>query len=80
MQGLKTGGRQAGTPNKITSELREMLKGVIDQELQQLCDTLAQLPARDRLELTIKLLPYCMPKVETIGGQYDTEYDTGWTL
>ena len=76
MQGTKTGGRQAGTPNKITSELRDTLKGVIDRQLEDLCETLAQLPARDRLELVIKLMPYCMPKVETIGGQYDT----GWPL
>lgn len=76
MQGLKTGGRKPGTPNKVTSELRETLKAVIDQELQQLCDTLAQLPVRDRIELVIKLMPYAMPKVETIHG----DYDTGWTL
>ena len=76
MQGVKTGGRKAGTPNRITKELRETLKGVIDAELSQIAGTLEKLPARDRLDVVIKLMPYCMPKVEAVSG----DYDTGWIL
>ena len=75
MQGSKTGGRQAGTPNKITSELREALKGIVANELDTLSDSLAQLPAKERLEVLIKLMPYCMPKIETIGGAYDDSWN-----
>jgi len=78
MQGLKTGGRAAGTPNKVTSELRETLKAVIAKELDQAATTLETLPARDRLELVIKLMPYCMPKLETIGGSYDSPFLSDW--
>lgn len=74
MIGKKTGGRSAGTPNKITIELRKTLKAVIAAELDNLPGTLAELPPKERIELTIRLLPFCMPKVESIGGQYDT----GW--
>lgn len=73
MQGVKTGGRKAGTPNRVTKELREALKGVIDRELSQITATLEQLPARERLDVVIKLLPYCMPKVDSINGRYDKD-------
>mgnify|MGYP003520450608 FL=1 len=72
MRGTKTGGRQAGTPNKVTSELRDALKAIVAHALDTLSDSLAQLPAKERLDVVIRLMPYCMPKVESIGGQYDT--------
>ncbi len=74
MQGKKTGGRVAGTPNRVTSELRKTLKTVVAGELELLPGTLAELPPRERLDLLIKLLPFCMPKVDSIGGTYDS----GW--
>jgi hypothetical protein len=74
MQGKKTGGRTAGTPNKITIELRKTLKGIIMGELEHLAQTLGELPPKERIDLVIKLLPFCMPKVNPINGTYDT----GW--
>jgi hypothetical protein len=74
MVGTKTGGRTAGTPNKVTSELRKTLKGIIAAELDELPTTLSELPARERLELIIKLLPFCMPKCNTISGSYDNDW------
>jgi hypothetical protein len=73
MVGKKTGGRVAGTPNKVTSELRKTLKGIIAAELDALPETFEQLPAKERLELLIKMLPYCLPKVDSINGNYDSE-------
>ena len=32
-KGIKTGGREIGTPNKTTSELRKTLKHIVDDEL-----------------------------------------------
>ncbi len=78
MQGKKTGGRIAGTPNKLTKELRTTLKGIIAGELDALPQTFEQLPAKERLELLIKLLPYCLPKVDSIGGNYDAESLVVW--
>jgi hypothetical protein len=57
-------GRPKGTPNKLTSELRDTLKALIDIELENLPGVLAELPARERAELVVKLLPYVLPKVE----------------
>lgn len=78
MRGTKTGGRVAGTPNKVTTELREMLKTILDGELVTLRATLDKLPAKDRLDVVLKLMPYCMPKIESIGGRYDKAL-TDWT-
>jgi hypothetical protein len=74
MTGQKTGGRKVGTPNKVTSELRKTLKQIIAAELDALPETLGELPARERLELLIKLMPFCLPKVNTIGGSYDSDW------
>jgi hypothetical protein len=76
MQGKKTGGRVAGTPNKVTGELRKTLKSIIAAELDALPVTLAELSPKERLELLIKLLPFAMPKVNHISGTYDS----GWGI
>lgn len=74
MQGRKTGGRQAGTPNRITRELRETLKGVIALELDRVQDSLASLTPKERLDVLIRLMPYAMPRVDTINGKYDLSW------
>lgn len=61
---MKSGGRQLGTKNKITSELRTILKDVIAGELEELPYHFEQLDSKTRIELLAKLLPYAMPKVE----------------
>lgn len=73
MQGTKTGGRKAGTPNKVTTELRETLKAVLDAELVTITATLDKLTPKDRLDVVLRLMPYCMPKIDTINGRYDKD-------
>jgi hypothetical protein len=65
-KGIKTGGRQAGTPNRLTKELRTALKNVLHNELMMLPSMLEKLEPKERLELVVKLLPYALPKVETV--------------
>jgi hypothetical protein len=62
--GHKTGGRQAGTPNRLTLELKSVLKDVLDQEIQHLPERLDTLTAKERIDLVIRLLPFVLPKVE----------------
>jgi hypothetical protein len=71
MQGKKTGGRVAGTPNRLTKELRTVLRDMIADELDALPQTLEGLP-KERLDLVIKLLPFCLPKVQAVNGNYDS--------
>ena len=62
----KTGGRGIGTPNKLNKELREALKAILDKEFDNLPTNLNKLEVKDRLELLVKLLPYVLPKLQTI--------------
>lgn len=66
MKGIKTGGRQKGTPNKLTKELREVLKNVIYNQLENLEETLNELEPKERLEMIVKLMAYTLPKIQTI--------------
>jgi hypothetical protein len=64
MKGLKTGGRQRGTPNVLDSTAKEILQQVIDQEIANLPALLESLEAKDRAQLLVKLLPYKYARVE----------------
>ena len=64
--GKKYGGRQKGTPNRITKELRSVLKDILYQELEQIQECLDALKPKERVELLIKLMPYALPKVTSI--------------
>ena len=63
--GKKYGGRKTGTPNKLTKELRAILKNMLHQEIELLPKHFNKLDPKDRLELLAKLLPYALPKVES---------------
>ena len=56
--GKKYGGREKGTPNRLTKELRTILKDVLYNELERLEELLESLESKERLELVIKILPY----------------------
>lgn len=64
--GKKYGGREKGTPNKLTKDLRNILKDIIYHELELLNEKLEKLDSKERIELVIKLLPYTLPKVQNI--------------
>lgn len=64
--GKKYGGRKKGTPNRLTKELRTVLKDVIHIELEHISELLDQLEPKDRIEMLIKLMPYVFSKMESI--------------
>jgi hypothetical protein len=64
MRGIKTGGRQKGTPNKVTSEIKEALQGFISNELNELIPKINELQVNERFNVLIKLMPYVMPKAD----------------
>ena len=64
--GIKYGGREKGTPNRMTKELRSVLKDILYQELEQIQERLDTLKPKERVELLIKLMPYALPKVTSI--------------
>lgn len=48
------------------SDLRSSLKSMMAKELKSLPDSLEKLEPAQRLNILCKLMPYIMPKVETI--------------
>ena len=71
-QGLKTGGRQKGTPNKATSVIREHLNAVINELSNTVVEDLEKVTPKDRIHLYIKLLEYSIPKYRSIEKRVTT--------
>jgi hypothetical protein len=64
--GKKHGGRQKGTPNRSTSETKELLQNVLNKQLDKLEVTLNKLKPSERVNALSKLLPYILPKQQDI--------------
>nr|WP_314759721.1 hypothetical protein [uncultured Porphyromonas sp.] len=66
--GKKTGGRKAGTPNKTTAITKEAISKIIDEYNSSglMQSDLMGLDPRDRLEITVKLMSYVLPKVQSV--------------
>jgi hypothetical protein len=72
-------GRPKGVPNRITSTVREVLGGVIATELDKVPQLLKVLPAKERLDAIIRLLPYVVPRMGAIVSSSDSA-DTATSL
>ena len=73
--GLKYGGRQKGTPNRLTKELRAILKEALHKELKGIGERLEQLEPKERLEVLIKLMPFVFPRMNTTSHSMDEPVD-----
>jgi hypothetical protein len=62
-KGIKTGGRQKGTSNKLSGTVKEMITQFVTDEIQHLPTLLNKLEPKEKAEYIIKLLPYIMPKI-----------------
>jgi hypothetical protein len=58
----KTGGREKGTPNKVTSDLRAWIALLIENNREQLESDLEALEPKERWQLIEKLMQYVIPK------------------
>lgn len=65
----KTGGRTAGTPNKVTKQAKELLSGFIGEEAENFKTAMKDIFANDKplyAALYIKMLPYVLPKLNSV--------------
>jgi len=65
-KGQKTGGRKLGTPNRISYNVKELIRNIVNDELQKMPGLLNKMSPKERVETTIKLLPYLLPKADDI--------------
>lgn len=49
-----------------TAAVRERLKWILAEEIERLPETLQQMEPKDRLNAVLKLIPYFLPKPETV--------------
>lgn len=71
----KTGGRLKGTPNKITGGLKQKIKEVVELEMSNFDEYLDELPPDKKIEYTLKLLSYVVPKPTTFESIEDNKIE-----
>lgn len=70
--GLKKGttnnpkGRPKGVPNKTTKEIREAINLILSCNIEKLQTDIDSLEPKDRLKVICDLLPFAVPKLQTI--------------
>jgi len=67
--------RAKGTPNKVTREVRDVLKDIVNGELEALPKRLAKLSDVDRVAVLMKLLAFIVPKPIP---KHEAEDSTDW--
>jgi len=77
-KGIKTGGREQGTPNVLTKEMRSILKTIVSKELATIPETLEKMEPDKRLDVILKLLPYVLPKIEPVPMQTGEPMLSDW--
>ena len=68
MERRKTGGRQKGTPNRVSGDMKAILAGFASDYYNsgEFLNDFNNLEAKDRLDIFTKLLPYFMPKMQAV--------------
>ena len=76
----KAGGRTAGVPNRVTADVRNMVKSIIEENMGQLQQDIASLSPKDRVMVMEKLLQYVIPKIQAVEFDATKEVRTAVTL
>ena len=62
----KVGGRQQGTANRVTADVKERIKQFIEAEFDNVVDDFKGLEAKDKVQLFERFLAYIIPKQKDI--------------
>ncbi|MDG1711219.1 MAG: hypothetical protein P8H51_03015 [Flavobacteriaceae bacterium] len=72
---VKYVGRKKGTPDRLTKEVRTVLKELVFDEISQAQYHFEKLDPKKRIELLIKLMPYVCPKIQTASHSQNEPMD-----
>jgi hypothetical protein len=64
-KGKKTGGRQKGTPNKTTADIRFSVNTFISNNIDSIQATFDKLEPIDQLKFIDRMLHYTLPKLSS---------------
>ncbi len=82
-KGIKTGGRQKGTPNVVTQQLRNRMSVLLENVERNIIDNndIEALEPRERLDVYLKLMSYLCPKpVEKQDNDENTDIRTAMAI
>ena len=68
--GVKTGGREKGTPNKLTFQIRQILSNALAEEIENLPEILAQLEPAQKIDAICKLSKFVLPSINPVDIEY----------
>ncbi len=69
----RLGGRVKGSPNKVTSSVKEWLVEVINQNRPQMEADIRALEPKDRLQILEKFMQYAIPKQQAVSAKVDID-------
>lgn len=52
----------------LTKDLRTTIKAMMQKEIEKLPETLEQLEPKERLNILCKLMPFVLPKVDSVSA------------
>lgn len=74
----KTGGREKGTPNKASNEIRQFLADFFNEykDSDRFKQDLAALEPRERMRVLVAILPYLTPKLQSVDADVNVGADS----
>lgn len=63
---INLNGRPKGSLNKTTAETKEIIKNIVSNQMASVEALLNKLEPRERIDAIIKLLPFVIPKQQSI--------------
>lgn len=72
----RLGGRKKGTPNKSTSDLKNWLSGVLNDNRNQFEKDLKDLLPEERIKVLSGLFNYIIPKQQTLSVEEQIQFET----
>ncbi|OLY91788.1 hypothetical protein SAMN05444008_10936 [Cnuella takakiae] len=66
-------GRPKGSANKATSKIRELMSDFLEKNFPVIAEEFEKLEGRDKVKAYTDLLPYVMPKMQSISNEIDLE-------
>ena len=62
----------------ITKDVRNQLKELVRDELEQLPEQLKQMEPKERLDILLKLMPFVLPKVSSVPHSLGEPFQMDW--
>lgn len=60
------GGRQKGTPNKVSKEMRELISKFLNKEWDHFQDMYERADEDTKLKIYMEMIPYTTPKMASV--------------